>query len=251
LASNINLSSNQLLLEQMIELEKKLGIQNPDWLMSAREKLSLIGLLELLRPQRTLEFGYHRGGATKWLAKYSDSVITVDVNEFVRSAEKQFSNVTSWNCSTGEAINRIKAENHKFDLAIIDADHSRKAVSRDLFGIIKQVDVILMHDSSNPSCRKGMTDVLRNQDSHAYNLDFISSSIKHDGLWGGLGVAIRSSNPFPMKEFDREISPYCYLWIHDSISFGRKTCALGNRLGNVLENIISKAKVRLGGLVKK
>lgn len=219
--------------------------------MSAREKLSLIGILELLRPESCLEFGYHRGGATKWLAKYCDSVITVDVNEFVMSAGQNHSNVTAWNCSTEEAVKRIKENNHKFDFAIIDADHSRRAVARDLSGIIKQVDVILMHDSSNPSCRKGMLDILTNQDSHAYNLDFITSSIKYDGLWGGLGVAIRSPAPLAMKEFDDEISPYSYLRIHDSISFARKTCALGNRLGSAIDNIISKAKVKLGGLVKK
>ena len=37
----------------MNELEEKLGIKNTDWLMSAREKLSLIGLLELLRPEKS------------------------------------------------------------------------------------------------------------------------------------------------------------------------------------------------------
>jgi predicted O-methyltransferase YrrM len=59
--------------------------------MSAREKLCLIGLLELLRPKKSLEFGFHRGGATSWMAKFSDSVITVDVNDYVDDAAKSFS----------------------------------------------------------------------------------------------------------------------------------------------------------------
>jgi len=49
----------------MNELQEKIAISNEDWLMSAREKLSLIGLLVCLKPKKTLELGYHRGGATK------------------------------------------------------------------------------------------------------------------------------------------------------------------------------------------
>ena len=50
----------------MNELQEKIGILNPDWLMSTREKLGLIGLLHCLKPKKVLELGYHRGGATKW-----------------------------------------------------------------------------------------------------------------------------------------------------------------------------------------
>ena len=124
----------------MNTLERKLGVANENWLMSAREKLCLIGLLELLRPQKSLEFGFHRGGATAWLAKFSETVITVDVNEHVNDAPKNFPNVTSWNCPTEEAVERIKKEMLSFDLAIIDADHSKKqllVISRASFRMLK------------------------------------------------------------------------------------------------------------------
>ena len=160
----------------MIELEKKLGLANADWLMSAREKLSLIGLLELLKPKKVLEFGYHRGGATKWLSQYSKLLITVDVNEFVSRAEDEYSNVTAWNCPTQEAITRIAEKSMQFDLAIVDADHSRKAVASDISGLLEHAKIILMHDSSNPECRKGMRDALEGQKSHRYYLDFITST---------------------------------------------------------------------------
>ncbi len=87
----------------MNELQEKIAISNADWLMSAREKLGLIGLLFCLNPKKTLELGYHRGGATKWLAEFSEKVITVDVNEFVSDAPNQFHNVEAWNCPTLEA----------------------------------------------------------------------------------------------------------------------------------------------------
>ena len=59
----------------MIEIEQKLGVANQNWLMSAREKLGLIGLLQCLNPESVIELGYHRGGATKWLSKYSKKVL--------------------------------------------------------------------------------------------------------------------------------------------------------------------------------
>lgn len=232
----------------MFEFEQKLGIANENWLMSAREKLCLIGLLELLRPKKSLEFGFHRGGATSWLAKFSDSVITVDVNEYVDDAAKSFTNVTSWNSTTDEAVERIKKQQLSFDLAIIDADHSRKAVSRDLQGILPYADIILLHDSSNPDCRKGMLDVLGKQDSHAYSLDLISSSIKHDGLWGGIGIAVRSNKSGLMKEFKGEFSPYKYLSAHHSMLFRMKISSLLSKLKMLHQRIKSKMRVKIGGL---
>ena len=232
----------------MNNLERKLGIANENWLMSAREKLCLIGLLELLRPKKSLEFGFHRGGATAWLAKFSESVITVDVNEYVDDAPKSFPNVTSWNSTTEEAVERIKKGRLSFDLAIIDADHSRKAVSRDLEGILPYADIILLHDSSNPDCRKGMLGVLGKQDSHAYNLDLISSSIKHDGLWGGIGIAVRSEKSGLMKEFKGEFSPYKYLSVHHSMLFGRKISNLLSKLMVPLQRLKSKIRIKIGGL---
>ena len=232
----------------MNTLERNLGVANENWLMSAREKLCLIGLLELLRPQKSLEFGFHRGGATAWLAKFSETVITVDVNEHVNDAPKSFPNVTSWNCPTEEAVERIKKEMLSFDLAIIDADHSRKAVARDLKGILPHAETILLHDSSNPDCRKGMLDILDKQDSHAYSLDLISSSIKHDGLWGGLGIAVRSEKSGLMKEFKGEFSPYNYLSVHHSMLFGRKFSNLFSKLMVPLQQLKSKVRIKIGGL---
>ena len=74
----------------MIELEDKLSIDNKDWQMSCREKLGMIGLLACLKPKKVIEFGYHRGGATKWLSQFAEKVISVDVNKFVSDASTKF-----------------------------------------------------------------------------------------------------------------------------------------------------------------
>ena len=233
----------------MIELEKNLGLANSDWLMSTREKLGLIGLLELLKPKNVLEFGYHRGGATKWLSKYSESLITVDVNEFVGQAEDDFPNAKAWNCPTQEAVKRIKDDSLQFDLAIVDADHSRKAVASDVRGLLDHANLILMHDSCNPDCRKGMKDALKNQTSHEYYLDFITSVSKHDGLWGGLGLAYRSEHPGLLNEFEGEVSPYPMLALQNAMRLKPKIKSLLSRLNDRIQIFKNKGKV-IGGKIR-
>jgi hypothetical protein len=234
----------------LIDLEERLGIRNSDWLMSSREKFCLIGLLELIRPKNCLEFGYHRGGATHWLSKYSGSVVTVDVNEFVQNAQTDYPNVNSWNMTTEEAILEIQNKNLRFDLTIIDADHSRKAIARDLGAVLTHSEIIIMHDSSNPDCRKGMLDILSNQDSHAYNLDFVTSVMKHDGIWGGLGVAVRSDSPGAKTEFKGEFSPQFYFALHDSLLIHKKVKAISRRLGSLVIPALNRAKIKIGKFKK-
>ena len=233
----------------MNELQEKIAISNADWLMSAREKLALIGLLFCLKPKKTLELGYHRGGATKWLAEFSEKVITVDVNEFVSDAPNQFHNVEAWNCPTLEAASRIKKEKLFFDLAIIDADHSRKAVSADINGIIEHSDIILMHDSFNPDCRKGMVDSLKKHDSHAYYLDFIPSVSKNDGLWGGLAIAWKSQTPGLAKEFEKEMSSFAPVAIQNSFRIHPTITATKAKASVFKQSTFSRLKITLGRLL--
>jgi len=235
----------------MNEFQKKIGIQNPDWLMSTREKLGLIGLLHCLKPKKVLELGYHLGGATKWLSELSEQVISVDVNEFVSNAPNVFHNVEAWNCPTLEAASRIKKENLFFDLAIIDADHSRKSVCADIKGIINHSDIILMHDSFNPDCRKGMIDALKNQKSHAYYLDFIPSVSKNDGLWGGLAIAWKSQKPGLAKEFAKEISSFTSVAIQNSFRVTPRINTAKERISNFKESAFSKIRITAGRILGK
>ena len=233
----------------MNEFQEKIGILNSDWLMSSREKLGLIGLLHCLKPKKVLELGYHRGGATKWLSEFSEHVISVDVNEFVSNAPDLYLNVEAWNCTTLEAASRIKKNKLFFDLVIIDADHSRKAVSADINGVISHSDIILMHDSFNPDCRKGMIDALKNQKSHAYYLDFIPSISKNDGLWGGLSIAWRSKTPGLAKEFAKEMSSFAPVAIQNSFRVTPTITKIKESISVLKESTFSKVKITIGRLL--
>ncbi len=227
----------------MKEFEKKIGILNEAHLMSSREKLGLIGLLYCLKPERIIEFGFHRGGTTRWLAQFAKEIITVDVNEFVTNASKKYQNIEAWNCPTSEALEKIKEKKLAFDLAIVDADHSRKAVCKDISGLIKHADVILMHDSFNPECRKGMQDALKSQNSHAYNLEFMPSVLKHDGLWGGLAIAWKSNNPGSCKEFLNETSSYNFLALRHFFQIRRHLINYKKFAKHILQKIWSKKSI--------
>lgn len=230
----------------MIDFESNLGLKNSNWLMSTSEKIALIGILHCLKPKSVIEFGYHLGGATKWLSEFSERVITVDTNKNVLNAQKEFNNVVGWNCLTTTAIKRIEEQKLKFDLAIIDADHSRKGVALDILGLLKCSRVIVMHDSFNPSCRRGMLQILENQNSHAYNLDFISSSVKYDGLWGGLGVVWRSEKPVQQKQFLKEKSLYNIAYLQSLLEIKGNLVSF-QRLSFVkIKLIICKLKIFLG-----
>ena len=235
----------------MNELQEKIGILNSDWLMSTREKLALIGLLHCLKPKKVLELGYHHGGATKWLSEFSEQVITVDVNEFVADAPNLFHNVEAWNCTTLEATSRIKKNNLFFDLAIIDADHSRQAVSADINGIINHSDIILMHDSFNADCRKGMIDALQNQKSHAYYLDLIPAVSKKDGLWGGLAIAWKTDLPGRRVEFDKEFSLFKLVHFQNELRIFQKIKLIRNSFYNVCKFLSTKSRIYGGSLLNK
>jgi hypothetical protein len=198
-----------------------------------------------------LELGYHRGGVTKWLSQFSEQVITVDVNEFVSNAPNLFHNVEAWNCPTLKATSRIKKENLFFDLAIIDADHSRQAVYADINGIINHSNIILMHDSFNPECRRGMIDALKNQKSHAYYLDFIPSVSKNDGLWGGLAIAWKSETPGQAKEFVKEMSSFAPVAIQNSFRIEPTITAIKAKASVFKESAFSKIRITAGRILGK
>lgn len=230
----------------MKEIQQKIGIANENWLMSAREKLILIGLLDCLKPKKVIEFGFHRGGATKWLSQYAEKVITVDVNEHVSNASTAFPNVQAWNCSTMEAIARINDQKLNFDLAVVDADHSRKAVAQDVRGLLPYSEIILMHDSFNPECRKGMLDTLLTQDTHAYNLDFVPSVVKDDGLWGGIGIAWRSNSSGFVSEFAGESSPYPLIALQNLSKLSPKIHSLVTSLRSSFRVTANKLRIIAG-----
>jgi len=85
---------------------------------------------------------------------------------------------------------------------LLDADHSAAAVTRDLNLILdykpREPLILLMHDSGNSECRRGIlaADWASNPHMHVLECDFVPGQIiEHsikDGrgeIWGGLALA--------------------------------------------------------------
>ena len=159
------------------------------WMMTPNERFTILGIADILKPESVLELGFASGGCTTFLSKLTKSVYTVDKDDKVLESSKYFKNVTPLNMTTDEAFKYFYKNKLQFDLCIIDADHSTGGALRDLTSSIKICDVILMHDTSNPSCRKGYELALKDK-SFYYDLDLIEGHNQIDGLWGGLGIAI-------------------------------------------------------------
>ena len=87
---------------------------------------------------------------------------------------------------------------------------------------------------------------MKTQKTHAYFLDFIPSSLKHDGLWGGTGIAWKSNNPGLSEEFPGEISPYNAISRQNLWHFKSKISGIKNLLCAKKQSIIKNSRI-LGG----
>lgn len=170
-------------------LTSLLGCSQSKWMMWPSERLALIGLLEIIKPQSILELGCAEGGFTQWLSRYGQSVTTVDISPEIKIVTQDMTNVTALMMTTMEAFDWIRARGLKFDLTIIDADHSRTGVKRDLENAIRLSRIVVLHDTYYPPCREGILDVVAGRDYY-YDLELVPGGLQPDGMWGGLGIVL-------------------------------------------------------------
>ena len=158
-------------------------------MMTPSERAAVLALLDTLRPRSSVEFGCADGGLTRRLSVYSEQVVTVDIDPKVTLVTADLPNVRPLCMTTVEAVRQFRADNVRFDFAVIDADHSEAGVRRDLENLLPLADVILLHDSYYPPCRAGMLAALAGRDVY-FDLDFVPGGLQPDGLWGGLGLVL-------------------------------------------------------------
>jgi precorrin-6B methylase 2 len=161
----------------------------PQWLMGPDERLVILGLMDIIKPEAVLEIGHCHGGCTGRLAQKAKKVYSVDIDVRVIENCKQWTNVTPLHMKSSEAFEKFRRENRRFDLVIIDGDHSEAGAYEDLKASLSLCDFIIMHDTSNPDCRAGYTQALAGQTVY-YVLDLVEGCSQEDGLWGGIGIVI-------------------------------------------------------------
>lgn len=173
------------------------------WQMSRAEKHCLINLMETLRPDYSIEIGTYQGGSLQVISKYSTNVTTIDISDSPKNKlQSKFDNVefvvNESHKELTSLFKRIEAEGRALNFVLVDGDHTKTGVYRDLEAILSyphQHDlVIILHDSFNPDCRKGMKaiDYQKYPQVSYVELDYICGSFwansTYREMWGGFAM---------------------------------------------------------------
>ena len=88
---------------------------------------------------------------------------------------------------------------------LVDADHSRASAYADVRAGLELADVVLCHDSYNPSVRAGIRDALAGRDVYC-DLDFVPGCLQSNGLWGGFALIMPSLGRSTRYNYDPRVS---------------------------------------------
>jgi glycosyltransferase involved in cell wall biosynthesis len=182
----------------------------PNWQMHDSERMGLGGLLARHQPTCAIEIGTYYGGSLSLISQYSDMVYSIDIDPEVPSRFAKPDNVSLFTGPSTtvlpELMNALDAQNVAVDFILIDGDHSSEGVRRDINLVLSYVPkkntIIVMHDSFNPGCRRGMLEADWAACPHVawVDLDFIPGRVIESSpdnpssgeMWGGLALAILS-----------------------------------------------------------
>lgn len=192
------------------------------WQMSRCEKFLLASLVDQADASVAIEIGTYQGGSLQVISEKSEKVYSLDINEKNQEAlRSQFPGVEFL---VGESrillpklIEKLQSESAPLGFILVDGDHSTETVRNDINTLLKftpnQPIYIVLHDSFNPECRKGMltADWKKCPYVHFVEIDFVPGKFFREGLdivqprsmWGGMAVAVMLPE---RRDFELEIS---------------------------------------------
>ena len=202
-----------------------------DWSMTRNERYCLIQLLKKIKPKITIEVGTYNGGSLQVLSENSEKVYAIDIDIKVKERlQHKFENVVFLIGDSKKIIPQLIKElnenNESIEFALIDGDHSELGVKSDIENLINYIPHnslnIILHDSFNPYCRKGMKAVNYNQNKHVHyvELDYISGAFEPDGLkkemWGGFAhvVLLKEEREGELQVYQSQKKLYDIAYLH-------------------------------------
>ena len=182
------------------------GVAVDNWQMMQWEKIALTGLLSRIKPKGAMEIGVYHGGSLSLTWQYSEHIVAIDIDPEVANRVNCPPNVDlrigSSVTLVPEVLREFVAADRSLNFVLIDADHSREGVRRDIELVLqyepREPMLILMHDSGNPETRRGILEAnwAANPRLKFIDCDFVPGQIiEHsvsDGrgeVWGGLALA--------------------------------------------------------------
>jgi hypothetical protein len=186
-----------------------------DWQMSRAEKYCLIGLMEQIRPEVAIEIGTYKGGSLQVIQHFAKEVYSIDISPAPKKfLEPKFPHV-HFLVGEGDKLvhglfSQTEQAGKQLGFILVDGDHTCEGVQRDLHAILsyphKNPFVILLHDSFNPQCRKGIRTMpyQRYPAVESVELDYITGSFWHNDtyreMWGGLAmIRVNPENQQPTE----------------------------------------------------
>jgi hypothetical protein len=176
-----------------------------NWQMAESERMVLTALLTRHRPQCSIEVGTYCGGSLSLISQYSKMVFSIDIDPVVPERLGDAKNVSFLTGQSSHVapllLEELDARGIAVEFILIDADHSAEGVKRDTAWLLEYVPkkplFVMLHDSFNPECRRGMLETrwARSPYCHWVDLDFVPGRIiEHGGItdgevWGGLALA--------------------------------------------------------------
>lgn len=176
------------------------------WEMTKAERCAVIMLLREIMPECAIEIGTSQGGSLSAIAKFSQKTYTLDTDQ--RCHEKLSAKHPHVEFITGRSqetlvplLEQLQEKGINPDFILIDGDHSSEGVKQDINNILKfrvtRPLYILMHDSFNPDCRKGILQANWESNLHVHflELDFVTGVLHthaefYRQMWGGLALAV-------------------------------------------------------------
>jgi hypothetical protein len=179
--------------------------------MAYNESAVFQALLSNLRPRFAIEIGTQGGATLAIIARHSTAAISIDFDPQVKTElAPVFPHVEFITGSSHdvlpELLPRLASQGITPDFIFVDGDHTAEGVRRDLEFILAVRPTapmtVLMHDSFNPQCRRGILSARWSQNPfcHYVDVDFSPGVLHPDEairgqMWGGLGYALFLPEP--------------------------------------------------------
>lgn len=180
---------------------------NEGWHMTPSERSVLIRVLEMSKPDVSIEIGTFLGGSLRPIAHYSKRAITFDIDVNQHRNAGAFPSV---DFKTGDSAQLLppvieglnKSDDEELNFILIDGSHEVEGVRADIAACLayrpkRKPTIILMHDSSNPKVRAGIESAPWSECPfvHELDLDLCPGSLYDRAdisgeIWGGLACAL-------------------------------------------------------------
>jgi hypothetical protein len=181
------------------------------WQMTDSERMALTGLLARHQPRCSVEIGTYYGGSLSLISQYSQMVFSIDIDPEVPSRLPARDNVSFLIAPSQMVLpllfQALDEANIPIDFLLIDGDHTADGVRRDIETVLtyvpKQPMFVMMHDSFNPECRRGIMTAKWQASPYVawIDVDFVpgriieGDNVFQGEMWGGLALALLSPKP--------------------------------------------------------